>query len=231
MGTFVTVEDLKLALMRKHIAAKISEKRILSCEEWEMVMGIDFVAMPILQLFIQLQTKKNAGDKLVDNEIDYLEKVPIYLESIRKCKVLDAVYDLIESGKFDVEPLKELIAKMYLFSGERIRLIAENGNVDLAISLLIYDKKEYTTCDVKLMWDLISAIKKCMVNQTKNKIEYIFRNGKSRSVWVCQCGTKNLRETIRCTNCHRYIYGSQPDYPIELTEFIEKVQTLEELLK
>lgn len=217
----VTADQLECELNKKIYKRILEEDRYLNEDQWKYVLSHD---MPeIASLLYASYAKAVRGGGINPNEGICAQSFPMY---VSKLPYNDAVELLYDSNRFYLNLIKDL----NLFNAKKILEFARNNQLDTTIKLLKTNKSSYNIEDLRDMKELAEYLRSL---PNTGKIEEvkggIFSSGGLK--FVCECGSKNNPDVEYCESCGCNIKGLKKEQQDAIDMYIEKVQTLEEILK
>lgn len=136
----------------------------------------------------------------------------LYEAVSRHDRLFPFIYETISQGDlFDYSALIKLLASEQFIVQKR------------ALKLAQTDKPFYSSDDISIFSRLIEIIKSTFEVRAKYLEEKSKLTSNIKHKWQCECGTKNDKEALRCSQCERDIYGFiqgefTPDMVIQLLE-------------
>lgn len=230
----ISWEELNLAYHKRKIRRKIESDEHVTDEEWDFVLKNDVgeltsvlyqyyqkcIAAPMINATISgamlvEPIRLDWADSGVSNFKKYLSKLD-YNDAIKYA--YENVYDFME-----------VITSNKLFNASKILNIAENGELDLAISLLGVEKSSYNIQDLSEMQKLSEYLENLPDVGKKEEVKGgLFSPGGLK--FICSCGKKNEISSDDCDNycsdCGKNIKGITREEQQTIDNYVELVETL-----
>lgn len=215
--------ELNLAYRKRKICKKIEMGDPITEEQWDFLLKNDVMDLtPSLYLYYQ-KCKKKSEDDYVTWVFQGLSNFKEYLSKLDYKDAIMYVYK-------DVSEFKDIIIKNKLFSASNILKIAQEGQLDIAISLLNVEKTSYNIQDLSEMQELSQYLQNLPdVWRIEDVKGGLFSSG--GKMYICSCGAKNGLSSKYCNDCDKNIKGVTKKEQIAINNYVELVDMLTEILK
>ncbi|MBR1667119.1 MAG: YbjQ family protein [Bacteroidaceae bacterium] len=216
----VTFETLQCEYNKRLFKQKLDKEEYLTQDEWKYILTHDMpeLAEPLYKSYVRSKAAYAEGGGL-----ECQNNFPLYVSRLNYDDAVKLMYK-------QETCYTNIIKQSHLFNASKILEYAiKQGDFSLVCRLLASDKLLYDKKDLKEMQDLLAFLQNL---PNVGKIEEVkggmFSSGGTK--YVCQCGTKNDKDAVFCSNCNRDIKGFTKDQRTEINQFAEKVAILKELL-
>lgn len=217
----VTAEYLDSQLKKKHFKRILEKEQYLKESQWNYILTNDMSDLADLLLDSYHKAKKEEAP--MGFAAVCLNQFPIF---VSKLPYDDAVSLMYNSKKI----YKDVIRDCKLFNAAKIMELAKNdATFDDAVSLLEVDKASYNAndlADMKALADYFSNLPD--IGKMEEVKGGLFSSGGLK--YICRCGHKNDPNAEYCDGCNRNRKGLHRNEEVILNDFIERVETLEEIL-
>ena len=230
----ISWEELNLAYHKRKISRKIESSGHITDEEWDFLHK-NAVETLTPSLYHYYQKCIDAPKEASNTGGVYVEpQLPIWATSgISNFKKYLSQLDYKEAIKYvykDVSRFKDIIINNKLFSASNILKIAQEGKLDIAISLLGVEKPSYNIQDLSEMKELSQFLQNLPDVGKKEEVKGgLFSSGGMK--FICSCGTKNEISSEYCSGCGKNIKGVTRQEQKAINNYVELVETLTEILK
>lgn len=207
-------------LKRKYLKKFVEENP--STEEWEYILSHD---MPELANILYKLYIKSCAPFGTEAQKLTRQNFPIYFSKLEYGQAVQVVYADVESVP---KESFQLIKDFNLFNAEVISKLIHESKLEIAIWLLSTNKSTYIKNDLPSMKQILEDFKKL---PNKGAIEMI-KGGllsKDTQKYICPNGHKNSSDAEFCEECHKNIKGLSLKELSAITDFAEKVETLEQI--
>lgn len=235
----VSWEELNLAYHKRKIRRKIESDEHITDEEWDFILKND--VGELTSVLYQYYQKCNAS-RIVDSS----NSGGMYVESLRPHWATSGVSnfkkylskldynDAIKYVYENLDDFMEVITSNKLFNASKILNIAEDGDLDIAISLLGVEKSSYNIQDLAKMQELSKYLENLPDVGKKEEVKGgLFSSGGLK--FICSCGKKNEISSEDCedycSDCGKNIKGVTREEQQTIENYVELVETLSEILK
>lgn len=231
----ISWDKLNLAYHKRKIKRKIESSETISDEEWNFLHENDVEALtPLLYQYYQKcidapkEGSSNTGGMYVGPQLPLwatsgISNFEKYLSKLDYKEAMKYVYQ-------DVCGFKDIIINNKLFSASNIIKIAQEGKLDIAISLLSVEKPSYNIQDLSEMKELSKLLQNLPDVGKKEEVKGgLFSSGGMK--FICSCGTKNEISAEYCSCCGKNIKGVFRQEQEAINNYVELVETLTEILE
>ena len=229
----VSWETVNSMFFKKKILRKLNENTPLSDDDWSVINK--YKASDLLEPLYNYYSKCRELEKEAKADTIYINKIVDnwVVSGISYFKQYVSSLDYKDAIKYvykDVGAFEEIINKNKLFNAAKILELANQGKLDIAISLLHVEKTSYNDSDLSDMKSLCKFFKNLPEVGCKTEIiNSLFSSGGLK--YICSCGRKNEPDIEYCTECGKNIYGITKEQKQKIDEFVDLVDTLDELIK
>lgn len=198
-----------------------------SITEWDFILSNNLIdiAEDLFDkyIFSMTQNPYEAGVETMVN------KFPLYVGTLE--------YDLAQSVlykdyKKNHQYVYALIKENKLFSPQVIKMLIDEGDLNLAIDLLDIDKEHYTKEDLLQMIEIENVLNNLPDKGHYETVKTGLISSKMVEVYFCPNGHKNNKENIYCehSDCCQNMKGLTVSQVVKIEKFSDKVSVLKSIL-
>lgn len=226
----VSWETVNSMFFKKKILRKLNENTPLSDDDWSLInkYKASDLLEPLYNYYLKCRVEENEANRSITKVADEwvlsgIKNFKHYVSSLEYKDAIKCVYR-------NLDDFWDIIHNYKLFNAAKILEVANEGMLNIAISLLCVEKTSYNDSDLSDMKSLCKFFKNLPEVGCKTEIKNsLFSSGGLK--YICSCGRKNEPDIKYCTECGKNIYGLTKEQQKKIDDFFDLVDTLDELIK
>lgn len=216
----VTADVLTCEINKKVFKRLLDNGDNLDQEEWGYVLDEKHSMPELAESLLKSYNRALARDEFVRDKL-VVQYFPIYVAKLQYHKAVDVVYSSLDT-------CRDIIYSCCLFNAKKILECAKQ-DLGMAISLLKADRLVYHPEDLEDMKELATFLENLPDKGRMEEVKGgIFSSGGLK--YICEHGHVNGADVKYCNSCAKDIKGLMPKQREAIDYYLEKVQTLEEIL-